>query len=110
LFHFTLTLRTGFHVPYPDVIAAAIQAKPSDFTPIRWGYVCNDASNDNILNRLAVRAAHGRNLLAKESTAFVHFGFIPTSFAAIFQFPCHLSFIVKSILVKPLPLCIFGEF
>jgi hypothetical protein len=91
--HFSLTLRTGFHVPYPDVLAAAVQAKPPHLAPIRWGYVGDDAANYNVLNGLAVRTIHWGNLLSKEATPFVHLGFIPTSLAAIFQLPCHLLLI-----------------
>jgi len=89
-FHFSLTFRTGFHIPYSDVIAATVQAQPTNLASIRWGYVSNDATNYNILDCLAVRAAHGRNLLTEETTPFVHLGFIATGLAAIFQFPSHL--------------------
>ena len=90
-FHIALTLWTGFHIPYPDVIAATIQAKATDLASIRWGYIGYDTANYDVLDSLAVRATHWGDLLAEEATSLVHLGFILTLFAAIFQFPGHLT-------------------
>ena len=84
MFHFSPTLRTGFHIPYPDVIAATIQAEATDLASIRWGYIGYDATNYNVLDCLAVRAAHWGNLLTKETAPLVNFSFILTSLTAIF--------------------------
>ena len=89
LFHFSLALRTGFHIPYPDVIAATVQAQATDLTPVRWGNVGDDTTDHNVLDSLAVRATHRGNLLTEEAAPFVYLSFIPTSLTAIFQFPSH---------------------
>ena len=91
LLSLTRTLGTGFHIPYPDVIAATVQAEATDLASIRWGYIGYDAANYDVLYRLAVRTDHWGNLLAEEATPLVHLGFIPTLFATIFQFPGHLT-------------------
>ena len=89
--HLALTLRTGVHVPFPDIVAAALQAQTACLTPVRWGYVGNDATHDNILDGLAVGTRHGCYLLAEQTTPLIHFGFISASLAAILQFPGHQS-------------------
>ena len=84
-----MALGASLHVPDANVIAATIQAKPPYLTPIGRCHIGNDAADDNILHRLAVRAAHGRDLLPEQSTSFVHIGFVSTSLTAVFQFPSH---------------------
>ena len=85
------TFRTGVHVPFPDIVAAALQAQTACLIPVRWGNIGNDATHDNILDGLAVRTIHGCYLLAEQPTPLIHFGFISASLAAIFQFPGHQS-------------------
>jgi len=89
--HYALTLRAGFHVPYPDMVAAALQAQPPYLTPVGRGDIGYDASHDDILNGLAVRARHGRNLLAEQPAPFIHLSLIAASLTAIFTFPSHIS-------------------
>jgi len=87
--HGSLTLWTGMLVPYPNIIAAAVQAQPSHLAPVRWRHVGNDAANYNVLNGLAVGTGHGRYLLTKETASLINFSFIPTILTTIFQFPSH---------------------
>ena len=76
-------------IPDADVVAATIETEPADLAPIRWCHIGDDTSDDNILNGLAVRARHRRDLLTEEASSLVHLSLIPTCGAAIFQFPSH---------------------
>ena len=91
LFHFSLTLGAGMLIPYPDAVAAAVEAQASHLTPIGWCHISDDATHHNILDGLTIRARHCRNLLTEEPTPFVCLGLIATSPAAISQFPSHLT-------------------
>ena len=82
-------------VPYPDVIAAALQTQAAHLASVRWCHVGNDATHHDILDGLTVRARHRRNLLTKEPATFIHLSLVATGFAAIFQFPSHC--IVKQV-------------
>ena len=88
-FHLALTFRTGVLIPYPDVIATAVQAQTTYLTSVRWSHIGNNATDDDVLDGLAIRARHGRNFLTKETTAFIYLGFVATCLTVIFQFPCH---------------------
>ena len=87
--HFTLALRTGMPVPDSDMLAAALQTEPADLASIGRCHVCNDTAHHNVLDALAVGTRHGTDLLAEESSAFVHLGFVATLATAIFEFPSH---------------------
>jgi len=87
--HLALTFRAGMLVPHPDMIAAAVQAEPPYLTPVRRGHIGDDTPHHDVLDRLAIGARHGCDLLAEEPTTFVHLGLIATGCAAIFQFPGH---------------------
>jgi hypothetical protein len=84
-----LALGTGLLVPDADVVAAAVQAETAYFAPIGRRYIGNDTPNHDVLNGLAVRTAHGGNLLAEEAAALVDLSLIATDFTTIFQFPGH---------------------
>lgn len=90
-FHFSLTLGAGMLIPHPDAVAAAIETQAPHLTPIGRSYVGDDATHHNILDGLAIRTRYSRDFLTKESTPFIHLGFIATSPTAIFQFPSHLT-------------------
>ena len=77
-------------VPYPDVIATALQTQAARLASVRWCHIGNDATHYDVLDGLAVRARHRRNLLMKESATFVHLGLVAALLAAIFQFPRHV--------------------
>ena len=74
-------------VPYSDMLAAALQTKPADLASVRGRHVGNDTAHHNVLDTLAVGTRHGTYLLAEESSAFVHLGFVATLATAIFEFP-----------------------
>ena len=76
-------------VPYSDMLAAALQTEPADLASIGRCHVGYDPTHHNVLDGLAVRTQHGTDLLAEESSAFVHLGFVATLAAAIFEFPSH---------------------
>lgn len=78
-------------VPDSDMLAAALQTEPADLASVRGRHVGNDTAHHNVLDALAVGTRHGTDLLAEESSAFVHLGFVATLAAAIFEFPSHLS-------------------
>lgn len=58
-------LSTCTFIPYSDIVAAAIQTKIAHLASIRRSDISDDATHDNILNRLAVRARHSRDFLAE---------------------------------------------
>jgi hypothetical protein len=78
-------------VPNPDVIAAALQAQTPHFAPIGWSHVGNDTTHHDVLDGLAVRTRHGRNLLTEEPASLVHLSLVSALSAAVFQFPRHQS-------------------
>ena len=63
-------------VPETDVVATAVKAQASDFAAVGGSDIGDDASNNDVLYRLAVGAAHGGNLLTEESSPFVDLSFI----------------------------------
>jgi len=71
------------------MIAATLQTEPADLTSVRRCHVGNNPAHHDVLDALAVGTRHGTNLLAEESSAFVHVGFVATQAAAIFEFPSH---------------------
>ena len=84
-----MTFGTGVPIPDADIVAATVETEPAHLAPIRWCHVGDDASDDNILDGLAVWAQHGCDLLTEEAAPLVYLSLIPTCFAAIFQFPSH---------------------
>ena len=87
--HLALTPWTGMFIPQSDVITAALQTQTANLTSIGRCHVGNDATYHDVLDGLAVRTRHSRNLLTKESASFVHLGLVAALSAAIFQFPSH---------------------
>ena len=88
-FHRSQTLGAGFLVPDADVVAAAVQAETANFASVGRRHIGNDTPDHDVLNGLAVRTAHGGNLLAEEAAALVDLSLIATGFTTIFQFPGH---------------------
>ena len=89
-FHFSLALGTGLLVPYTDVITATLQTEATYLASVRRSHIGNDTTHHNVLDSLAVRAEHGRNLLTEQTTSLIHLGLVAAGLTAIFQFPCHL--------------------
>ena len=89
ILHGSLTLRTRLHVPYPDMIAATLQAQTPHLTSIGWSHIGNNPAYNDVLNSLAVRTCHSRNLLPEQSASFVHISLIAACLTPIFPFPCH---------------------
>ena len=77
-------------VPYPDAVAATVQAQTAHLASVRRSHVGYDAAHDDILDGLAVRASHRRDLLSEESAPLVYIRFISAGRASKFQFPGHL--------------------
>jgi hypothetical protein len=71
------------------MIAATLQTEPADLASIGRCHVCNNPTHHDVLDALAVGTRHGTYLLAEESSAFVHLGFVATFLTAIFEFPSH---------------------
>jgi hypothetical protein len=84
-----VTFGASVQIPDADIVAATVETEPAHLAPVGWGHIGDDASDYNILDGLAVRARHGRDLLTKETTPLVYLSLIPTGIAAIFQFPSH---------------------
>jgi len=89
-FHFSLASRTGLSIPYPDVIATALQAQTPHLAPVGWSDIGNDTTHNNVLYSMAVRTRHWCDLLAEQATSLIHLSLVPTGLTAIFQFPGHL--------------------
>ena len=90
-FHSFLTLGTGAFIPYPDAVAATVQAQASHLTPIGRSHIGDDAANHKVLDGLTVWTRHSRDLLSEEPSPFINLSFIAASPTAIFQFPSHLT-------------------
>ena len=88
-FHFALTLGAGLHVPYTDILAAALQTQPTHLASIGRSHVGNDTTHHDVLDGLTVRTEHGRNLLAEQATSLIHLSLVATDLTTIFQFPRH---------------------
>ena len=89
--HLALTLWTGMFIPQSDVITAALQTQTANLTSIGRCHVGNDATYHDVLDGLAVRTRHGRNLLTEEPASLVHLSLVSALSAAVFQFPRHQS-------------------
>ena len=76
-------------VPDADLVAAAVEAQTAYLAAVGGSHIGDDAADDEVLNCLAVRTAHGGDLLAEEASPLVDLCFIAARCAAIFQFPCH---------------------
>ena len=76
-------------IPNADVVAATVETESADLAPVGWRHIGDDASDYNVLDRLAVWARHSRDLLTEEAAPLVNLSLIPTCAAAIFQFPSH---------------------
>ena len=96
LFHLALALRASVLIPNPDVIAATLQTQSAHLASVRRSHIGNYATNNNVLDGLAVRACHGRNLLPEEPAPLVHLSLIAALLTAIFQFPSHLVIQIPS--------------
>lgn len=77
------------HIPDAYLIATALQAQPPYLAPVGWRNIGDDAAHDDVLNRLAVRTRHRRNLLTEQAAPLVHLSLVATGSTAIFQFPSH---------------------
>lgn len=74
---------TGIHVPDVYLITAALQAQTAYLAPIRGCNIGDDATHDDIQNRLTVRTRHSRDLLTEQTAALIHLGLVATVLAAI---------------------------
>ena len=74
--HVALAFGTGVFVPDADVVAAAVEAQATCLTAIGGGHIGYDASDDDVLNRFAVGAAHGGDMLTEEAVTLVDLSFI----------------------------------
>jgi len=98
--HLTATFRAGAHIPWPDSIAAAVQTQSSSLAAERWCHISNDATDDQLLNGLAVGAAHGCDVLSEQPVSLVDFGLIAALFALIFLLPRHVRLISRLLLQR----------
>ena len=57
--HVALAFGTGVFVPGADVGAATIEAQTSCLAAEGGGDIADDATHDDVLNRLAIRTTHG---------------------------------------------------
>lgn len=87
--HLCAAFRTSVSVPRHDSVASALQTESSRLTVKRRCDITNHAANDNILNRLAIRAVHRFNPLTEKTFVFVNVNAVGTSVAFIFSFPRH---------------------
>ena len=76
-------------VPKGDAVASAMQAQTADAAAERGGDIANDATDNKVLNALAVGTTDGDDLLSEESTAFIIVGFVATLGAAVGFLPRH---------------------
>ena len=74
--HLTLAFWTGVFVPDADVVATAVKAQASDFATVGGSDIGDDASDDDVLNRFAVGATHGCDLLTEEPSTLVNLSLI----------------------------------
>jgi len=66
-----------------------LQTEAADLAPEGGGYVSYDATDNNVLDGVAMGTRDGGNLLAEQAAPFVHLGLVATGLTAIFPFPCH---------------------
>ena len=88
-FHLSLAAGTGVMVPKGDAVASAMQAQTADAAAERGCDIANDATDNKVLNALAVGTTDGDDLLSEESTAFIIVGFVATLGAAVGFLPRH---------------------
>ena len=81
--HFSSAFGAGMLVPNLDSIAATSQAESSHFCRKRMGYPTYSSSNDDVLNRMAVRTSHSGDMLSKESPSLIDICLIATPTAFI---------------------------
>ena len=98
--HLAATFRAGVLVPWPDSIAAAVQTQSSSLAAERRCHISNDATDDQLLNGLAVGAAHGCDVLSEQPVSLVDFGLIAALLALIFLFPRHVRMISRLLLQR----------
>ena len=87
--HPALALGTCSLIPDTYLVTAALQAQSAHLAPVGWCDIGDDATHDDVLNRLAVRTRHRRNLLTKQTTTLIYLGLVAAVLAAILQFPSH---------------------
>ena len=92
IFHLPLAFGTGSLVPDTDVVAATLQAQSPHLASVGRGYVSNDPTHDDVLDGLAIRTRHSRDLLTEQTTPLIRLGFITAGFTVIFPFPSHMNF------------------
>lgn len=84
--HLSGTAGAGVFVPDPDVAATTFQAQSAGFATEGGRHVGDDATDNDVLDGMAVGARHGRNLLIEQATTFIDFGFVAAFQAAVFEF------------------------
>ena len=81
--HLSSAFGAGMLVPNLDSIATTSQAESSHFCRKRMGYPTYSSSNDDVLNRMAVRTSHSSDMLSKESPSLIDICLIATPTAFI---------------------------
>ena len=74
--HVALAFGAGMFVPGADIGAATVEAQTPCLAAEGGGDIADDPTYDDILNRLAVRTTHGRDLLTEEALSFVNLSLI----------------------------------
>lgn len=74
--HVALAFGTGTLVPGADFVAATVEAQTSCLAAKGGGDIADNTTYDDVLNRLAVRTTHGRDLLTEEALSFVNLSLI----------------------------------
>ena len=87
--HLAVTFRAGVLIPRPDSIAAAVQTQASRLAAERRCHIGDDAADDQLLDGLAVGAAHGGDVLPEQSESLIDFGLIAALPALVFLLPRH---------------------
>ena len=88
--HHAATLRASLFVPYSNVSTSALQTQSPHLTSTRGSHVCNDSTNNNVLNRFTVRAYNRGDLLTKQTPPLIALRFIATGQATIGALPSHI--------------------
>ena len=74
--HVALAFGTGVFVPGADVGTATVEAQTTSLAAEGGGDIADDATYDDVLNRLAVRTTHGGDLLTEEALSLVNLSLI----------------------------------
>ena len=98
--HLAATFWAGVLIPWPDSVAAAVQTQSSSLAAERRCHICNDATDDQLLNGFAVGAAHGCDVLSEQPVSLVDFGLIAALLALIFFLPRHVMLISRLLLQR----------